>query len=416
MNKSIRTGWQNTILGEVLTFQRGFDITKKQLKPGKYDVIFSSGFGGKHNEYKVQAPGVVIGRKGTLGKVFFADSNFWATDTTLWVKDFHGNDEKFAYYFLHTMNLEQYDCGSANPTLNRNHIHSLPVSYPPIYIQKITASILSAYDDLIENNTRRIKILETMAQTLYQEWFVKFRFPGHKQVKMVESELGLIPEGWEVNNFNSLISHHIGGGWGKDKVDKKYSVPAYVVRGTDIPSARYINTENCPLRFHTKSNFKSRKVEVGDLIFEVSGGSKGQPVGRTLLVSEALLDAFDEDLICASFCKLIRLNQSIILPEIIYLLILAMYDDGRIEKHQVQSTGISNFKFKPFLENEYVVIPPLQIQEKFGNLVIPLFELLHNLGAKNANLRKTRDLLLIKLISGQIDVENLDIDTGELAA
>ena len=64
----------------------------------------------------------------------YAEKNFWATDTTLWVKDFHGNDEKFAYYFLHTMNLEQYDCGSANPTLNRNHIHSLPVAYPPLYI------------------------------------------------------------------------------------------------------------------------------------------------------------------------------------------------------------------------------------------------------------------------------------------
>ncbi|WP_375470152.1 restriction endonuclease subunit S [uncultured Nostoc sp.] len=205
-NKLFRKGWKNITLGKVLTFQRGFDITKRQLQPGEYDVIFSSGLGGKHNEYKVKSPGVVIGRKGTLGTVFFAKSNFWATDTTLWVKDFHGNDEKFAYYFLQTLHLEQYDCGSANPTLNRNYIHELPISYPPLPTQKKIAGILSAYDDLIENNTRRIKILEEMAQTLYHEWFVKFRFPGHEHTKMVDSELGLIPEGWEVTTLNRVCT------------------------------------------------------------------------------------------------------------------------------------------------------------------------------------------------------------------
>jgi restriction endonuclease S subunit len=194
INKLLNQQWIKTTLGEVLTFQRGFDILKKELQPGNYDVVFSSGYGGKHNVYKVKAPGVVIGRKGTLGKVFFINTNFWPTDTTLWVKNFHGNDEKFAYYFLQTLYLEQYDCGSANPTLNRNHIHTLPVTYPPLPTQQKIAAILSNYDDLIENNTRRIKILEEMAQTLYNEWFVKFRFPGHEQVKMVDSELGLIKE------------------------------------------------------------------------------------------------------------------------------------------------------------------------------------------------------------------------------
>ncbi|WP_254174008.1 restriction endonuclease subunit S [Planktothrix pseudagardhii] len=196
--------WKEANLGELITFQRGFDITKKELTPGKYDVIFSSGFGGKHSDFKVKAPGVVIGRKGTLGTVFFATQDFWPTDTTLWVKDFHGNHEKFAYYFLQTLHLEQYDCGAANPTLNRNHIHTIPVRFPPLPIQRKIAAILSTYDDLIENNTRRIKILEEMARSLYREWFVNFRFPGHEQVKMVDSELGLIPEGWEVKNFGEV--------------------------------------------------------------------------------------------------------------------------------------------------------------------------------------------------------------------
>ncbi|MEH1838220.1 MAG: restriction endonuclease subunit S [Nostoc sp.] len=222
-SKLFRKGWKNTTLGKVLTFQRGFDITKKQLQPGEYDMIFSSGLGGKHNEYKVKAPGVVIGRKGTIGTVFFAKSNFWATDTTLWVKDFHSNDEKFAYYFLQILHLEQYDCGSANPTLNRNHIHELPVCYPPLPTQKKIADMLSAYDDLIENNTRRIKILEEMAQTLYHEWFVKFRFPGHEHTKMVDSELGLIPEEWEVRQLSEVCQRITDGShWSPKSVDKGY--------------------------------------------------------------------------------------------------------------------------------------------------------------------------------------------------
>src|SRR5437870_705744 len=135
MSITNRMVWQQTTLGEVLTFQRGFDITKKQQCPGPYSVISSSGPGSTHNAFTVKGPGVVIGRKGTLGTVFFSEKNFWAHDTTLWVKDFHGNDVKFAYYFLQILHLEQYDCGASNPTINRNHIHILPVTYPPLSTQ-----------------------------------------------------------------------------------------------------------------------------------------------------------------------------------------------------------------------------------------------------------------------------------------
>jgi type I restriction enzyme S subunit len=181
--------WAEHELGDVLTFQRGFDITKKQQEPGSYPVISSSGPMSSHGEYKVKGPGVVIGRKGTLGTVFYSEHHFWPHDTTLWVNNFHGNDERFAYYFLKTLHLEQYDCGASNPTINRNHIHKLRVRIPSISTQRVIATILTAYDDLIENNTQRIKILEQMAQMLYHEWFVHFRFPGHEHVRLVDSSL-----------------------------------------------------------------------------------------------------------------------------------------------------------------------------------------------------------------------------------
>ncbi|MFM6006475.1 MAG: hypothetical protein ACKPB7_24975, partial [Sphaerospermopsis kisseleviana] len=91
--------WQKIELEKFITFQRGFDIVKRDMEEdGLYDVIFSSGFGGKHDQFKVKAPGVIIVRKGTLGSVFYCDTDFCPTDTTLWVKDFHKNHPKFAYY------------------------------------------------------------------------------------------------------------------------------------------------------------------------------------------------------------------------------------------------------------------------------------------------------------------------------
>ncbi|BAZ44503.1 restriction modification system DNA specificity domain protein [Chondrocystis sp. NIES-4102] len=372
MNKSIRRGWNNTILGEVLTFKRGFDITKKQLRHGKYDVIFSSGFGGKHNDYKVKAPGVVIGRKGTLGKVFFAEKNFWATDTTLWVKDFHGNNEKFAYYFLHTMNLEQYDCGSANPTLNRNHIHSLPVSYPPLPTQKKIASILSAYDDLIENNNRRIKILEEMAQTLYQEWFVKFRFPGHEQVKMVESELGLIPEGWEVKKLGDVVELAYGKSL-KAKDRQGGEIAVYGSSGVIGYHSQYL--------VKAPGIIVGRKGNVGKVFWS---DTNFYPIDTVYYVQTR---------VCLYYVYFNLQNQNFI------------NNDAAVpglNRNQAYSLSF--------------LLPNKDLLNKFQPFVSLIFNQIKQLNQKNNNLEKTRDLLLPKLISGQIDVENLDIDTGEIAA
>jgi type I restriction enzyme S subunit len=194
-------GWRTATLFDLVALQRGFDITKAQQRPGQVPVVSSSGVSSYHDEAKAPGPGVVIGRKGTLGTVFFLGEPFWPHDTTLWVTDFKGNDPKFAFYFLKTMGLQQFDVGAANPTLNRNHIHGLPIRIPPVSVQHRIAGVLSAYDDLIENNTRRIKILEEMARSLYREWFVEFRYPGSKSVPRDESTLGPLPRGWRARRL-----------------------------------------------------------------------------------------------------------------------------------------------------------------------------------------------------------------------
>lgn len=191
-------GWKHCNLGDVLTLQRGFDLPERNRQKGKIPIVSSSGISGYHSVAKVCGPGVVTGRYGTLGEVFYIHEDFWPLNTTLYVRDFKENDPLFLSYFLRTLNLAHQNVAGAVPGLNRNALHLLPVCIPPLPTQRKIAAILSAYDDLIENNTRRIAILEEMAQSLYREWFVNFRFPGHEKKRMVESPLGLIPQGWEV--------------------------------------------------------------------------------------------------------------------------------------------------------------------------------------------------------------------------
>lgn len=316
-------------------------------------------------------------------------------------------DPFFVYYLLKTRveHLKAIAGGAATPIINKTAFSEIEVKVPLLLIQRRIAGILSVYDELIENSQRRIQILEDMARALYREWFVHFRFPGHESVPRVTSSLGEIPQGWEVKKLGELMLDHIGGGWGKDAADGDHTQPAWVIRGTDIPSARSCQVIGIPHRFHTASNLRSRKLAAGDIIFEVSGGSKGQPVGRTLLISPELLSALAGDVICASFSKRVRPKDEAYGSEMLYLSFLEGYESGEIERYQVQSTGISNIKWTEFIANTGRVIPPATLQSRFRELVAPLFTQIATVGLKIQNLRRTRDLLLPRLFSGQIDVE-----------
>ena len=192
--------WKPAVLQDLVYLQRGFDITKAQQNAGGVPVFSSSGLSSWHNEARAHGPGVIIGRKGTLGSVHYSEGNYWPHDTTLWSKSLRGNSARYVYYALKCLGLERFNVGGANPTLNRNHIHGLPIYIPERNLQDNIVSILSAYDDLIENNRRRIALLEEAARLLYREWFVHFRFPGHEHVKVIDG----IPEGWMMQSVADL--------------------------------------------------------------------------------------------------------------------------------------------------------------------------------------------------------------------
>ncbi len=380
-------GWKECILGDVITLQRGFDITKKEQRQGCVPVISSSGITSYHDTAKIKGPGVVIGRKGSLGTVFYVEEDYWPHDTTLWVKDFHGNSSKFTYYFLNTLNLAYLDVGASNPTLNRNHVHLLPVYWPLPPLQHKIADILSAYDDLIENNTRRIAILEEMAQSLYQEWFVKFRFPGHQDMKMVESELGMIPEGWEVIKVSSAVYVDPA-----PKIPKEGEKPFVPMTSLSDHSMLIENVEK--RTGNSGSKFKNKDTLFARITPCIENGKTGYV---QFLPS-------DNDVAFGS-TEFIVLRSRTLCAEYVYL----MARSNELRDHAIKSmsgaTGRQRVRTECF-DDFLIAQPETSILNRFSATVSPIFREIQILASRNANLRRTRDLLLPKLISGEIDVSS----------
>jgi len=175
-----------------------------------------------------------------------------------------------------------------------------------------------------------------------------------------------------------VIEGYIGGGWGKEAPDQVHTVPASVIRGTDLDAVQSGVTGGVPYRWHKASNARSRTLEVGDIVFEVSGGSKDQPVGRSLLLDDARLAKFQGSVIPASFCKRITPNQTSIHPRFLLAHLQLAWADRRIVQWQVQSTGISNFNFEAFLDDFVIELPPLPIQRRIAGILSAYDELIEN--------------------------------------
>ncbi len=204
----------NCTLGDLIEFQRGYDLPKDDFILGEYPVQSSNGILGYHNEYKVKAPGITIGRSGTVGIPHLITRNFFPHNTALFVKDFKGNDVFYIYYLLKNLRLNEYKTGSGVPTMNRNHLHPLKIqAFTDLPTQQSIASVLSALDQKIAINNQINAQLEQMAKTLYDYWFVQFDFPDENG-KPYQSNGGEmvyndtlkrhIPKGWEVKSLGEV--------------------------------------------------------------------------------------------------------------------------------------------------------------------------------------------------------------------
>jgi type I restriction enzyme, S subunit len=304
----------------------------------------------------------------------------------------------FIYYSLCTRREELKTLGSVGtrtPILIKSSFENFQVLLPPIPTQHKIAAILSAYDALIENNTRRIAILEEMVQSLYREWFVHFRFPGHEKKRLVESELGLIPEGWEVKQLSEVCSRITDGShWSPKTVDCGYpmaSVKDMHDWGFNIDQCRTIAKED----YETLVRNDCKPV-YGDVLIAKDGSYL-----KHIFVMEKELD-----IVILSSIAILRPNNKI-LPYILSLYLREPLNKSRL-KSFVSGVAIPRIVLKDFAKF-LVLLPPRDIQEQFCKLAEPMIVNCFRLIEKNVILRQTRNLLLPKLISGEVDVDGLDI-------
>lgn len=426
---SDQTHWQERKFGELFRIKHGYAFKGEYFSnSGSYIVLTpgnfyeEGGFKSKEDKEKYYTskvpPGFILSQgdlivamteqaEGLLGSsALVPQSNLYLHNQRLGLiteLDEAKLDKIFLYYLFNTRDVRTQIRASANGTKIRHtspdRIYQVRVKLPNVRNQRKIVSILSAYDRLIENNTRRIKILEEMARSLYREWFVHFRFPGHEQVKMVDSELGLIPEGWKLKKLIELGSI----GRGKSKHRPRNDPSLY---GGDYPFIQTGEVKNAPLyithysqRYNEKGLAQSKLWKPKTLLITIAAN-----IAETAILT--IPACFPDSIV--GFVA----DYEQVTPEFIKFRI----DDIK-EKMQSFSKGttqdnlsLEKIKFFDFL------LPGKKYVELFTKYTAPLFSEIPNLLLKNRNLRQTRDLLLPKLISGEINVENLDINTGELAA
>lgn len=313
-------------------------------------------------------------------------------------------DPIFLFYLLCDEKFQgdakNYATGSAQPQLPIINLNKIEICYPIISTQQKIATLLSTYDDLIENNTRRIHILEEMAQTIYREWFVNFRFPGHEGVRMVESELGPVPEGWEIKSVDETFEI-TGGGTPSTKI------PEYWEDGI-INWYSPVDLTSSGSMFMDSSNNKITELGLK------KSSAKLFPAFSVMMTSRATLGVIAIN--TTNACT----NQGFItcIPnERFPVYLLYHWLKENVESFISLGTG-STFKeiTKGVFRTVPVLIPPSEIVRRFEKTIEPVSKEILNMQRKNTNLRRTRDLLLPKLISGEIDVSDLDIQIPEAEA
>lgn len=362
-------------LGEVVNFHRGYDLPLTEIKSGPYPVVFSNGRKEYHSEFKVKGPGVFTGRSGSLGGMFYVNEDYWPHNTTLYVSDFHDNDPKYCYYFLSSFDFAKFNAGTGVPTLNRNHIHGIPVKIPGLPTQKKIAEILSAYDAKIENNNFIIKKLEATAQTLFDEWFVNFRFSGHEKAKFVDSEMGEIPEGWEVKPLDQIADFLNGVASQKyPAINPKESLPVIKIR--EMNSGIDQNSDRA-----TREVDKKYIIKNGDILFAWSGSlSLMTWVGGDGVLNQHIFKVTSENY-----------------PKwFIYYWVQKHLQNFKIIA-EGKATTMGHIQ-RHHLSESLVVVPAEPILIKANKILSNLFDQQILLQEENISLKSQRDQLLAKLI------------------
>lgn len=372
--------WKKCLLGDIVTFQRGYDLPKTKMNGGIYPVVASNGIIGYHDKFTTQEPSITVGRSGSVGKPLLIKGKSWSHNTTLYIREYKNVDPFFIYYFLKTLDLKNYAGGSAVPTLNRNHIHCLPVKIPTdILEQKRIASILSVYDELIENNQKQISLLEELAQRLYKEWFIDFHFPNYENTPVIDG----VPNGWKRERLVD-IANVIMGQSPKSKFYNKNKEGLPFHQGVGSYGTRFVLDEIYSTSF-------TRIAEAGSILFSVRA-----PVGRLNITKNKIV-------IGRGLSAINHKNgyQSYLF----YLLKERFFRDNLIGNGSI----FASISKDELLEQKFI-IPDTKLVKKFDDIAKSIDDKINILDSQIIIAQEIRDRLLPKLMNGEINVSEFKFE------
>lgn len=400
MKPRIMADWSELNLGDFIELKRGYDLPKKSRSSGTVPLISSSGISDYVLEPKVAGPGVVTGRYGTIGEVFYIEEDFWPLNTTLYVTDFKGNDPRFVSYFLREIDYFSYSDKAAVPGVNRNHLHLAPIKVPATgEEQRKIASVLSAFDDKIELNRRMNETLEAQARALFRDWFVDF---GPAKAKMAGAPPYLAPDLWSLFP-NRLDGDGVPEGWRTYRVDEIADHHTKSLKPMDAASELF-------------EHFSLPAYDSGQQpVLEAGGGIKSN---KTIVPDGAiLLSKLNPEIPRVWLPQNKSVHRQIASTEFLAFtaksgispaLIFSLFSDESFRQRlegMVTGTSKSHQRISPpAFRSLEALVGDTKVFAAFGEIATSLMQKVLVNRAENLALSQTRDLLLPKLMSGEIRV------------
>ena len=280
---------------------------------------------------------------------------------------------------------------SAYPSIKSSDIEDLEIEVPDLATQKKIAGILGELDRKAKQNAEINKNLEQQAQAIFKEWFIDN--PENNE--------------WSTGTFSELIKSTLNGDWGKEAPIGNNTEKVYCIRGADIPEVKAGNKGKMPIRYILPKNFAAKQLVAGDIVVEISGGSPTQSTGRCTAITQSLLDRYDSGMVCTNFCKAMKPKEGYSL--FIYYYWQYLYGKGVFFSYENGTTGIKNLDFSGFIETETILIPPVDKVIAFDDYCKSIFNQIFANGKQNEHLAVLRDTLLPKLMSGELDVSDIDL-------
>jgi len=426
-------------LNEFITLQRGFDLPQDKRVMGNIPVVASTGVVGYHNEEKVLAPGVVIGRSGSIGGGQYVTTNFWPLNTTLWVKDFKGHHPRFVYYLLKNIDFSQFNVGSGVPTLNRNHLSGILVADTSYSYEKKASDIIGILDDKIKLNEELNQTLEQMSQTLFKSWFVDFDpvidnaldagnpIPETLQsraelrqkirnsvdfkplpadiralfpAKFEETALGWVPKGWDIVKTEDIAIKIGMGPFGSNiKASQFVRSGIPIINGQQLKGfilednfINYITDEHANI-------IKNSLVYEHDIVLTHRG-----TLGQVSLIPKI---KENEKFVISQSQFYLRVDRKKCSPFYMIHFLKSRIGQEALLSNASQVGVPSIARPSTHLKKITFINPPLSLHKLFDNEFEVILEKFMNCKEQSLRLTALRDTLLPKLISGELSLEDL---------